>query len=180
MSDENIDDITSNVANAAPSLESAEAVTPVEVVAPVEEINAVEVVSSAVAEEHVVPDLPLTATIEPISIPEENRGERRIHVRWHVDVLIEGHIWQGFVKEISIGGASIFLEHNCHKTKNVKLHIHVPPNKKSSSHHVLDISAKINISVYDCGETLFRSNVKFLKFNLDSDSAYLLSCIANH
>lgn len=173
-----IDDITSPAVNAAPSAESA--VAPVEAVAPTEEIDAAEVASSVVAEELVVPDSQPSKTISPVILHHENRGEHRIHVRWHVDVLIEGHIWQGFVRDISIGGASIFLEHNCQNVKNVKLHIHVPPSDKFSPQHILDVSAKIIYTAYDSDESLFRSGVKFSKFNLQSDSDYLLSCIAKH
>ena len=113
-------------------------------------------------------------------VHQEKRSEHRIHVRWHAEALIEGHIWHGFVRDISIGGANILLEHNCQNVSGIKLHIHVPPDSKSSAPHILAITGKVIYTAYDSEESLFRSGIKFLTFNSPSDSGFLLSFIAKH
>jgi hypothetical protein len=172
MPGENIDDLTSQTANAAPQPVGAASIAePVDVVDASVAVGALVVAAG-------VPNVSPAAG--PEVIHKESRNEHRIHVRWHVDALIEGHIWHGFVRNVSIEGANIFLEHNCQGIKTVKLHIHVPPTTRSGTHHVLDIIAKIIYTAYDSDESLFRSGVKFLKFNPESDSTYLVSCIAGH
>lgn len=110
----------------------------------------------------------------------EQHDKHHIHIFWHADALIEGKIYHGFVKDISIEGAELFLEHHFSKTKLIKLHIYVPPYTRSEPRHLLDISGKVLYTGYDGDEFLFRSNIKFLKFNLESDAEYLQFCIANH
>ena len=112
---------------------------------------------------------------------EECRSESRVHVRWHVDAFVDGQgVYQGFVKDISLKGADIFLDHNLQNVALVKLHIHVPPLQVTSDHHVIGVSGKIIHSTHDPYELLFRTGVKFLKFNLESDLACLQSRIADH
>ena len=113
-------------------------------------------------------------------VHQEKRSEHRVHVRWHAEALIEGHIWHGFVKDISTAGANIFLDHNCQNVSVVKLHIHVPPDSKSSAPHILAITGKVIYTAYDSDESLFRSGIKFLTFNSPSDSGFLLSFVAKH
>jgi len=112
---------------------------------------------------------------------KESRSEIRIHVRWHVDIFIDGQIvYHGFVKDISLKGADIFLDHNLQNAKSAKLHIHVPPLHVTDEHHIVEVSGKIIYATHDNDELLFRTGIKFIKFNLDSDSAYLQSRLANH
>lgn len=110
---------------------------------------------------------------------QELRVEPRIHVRWHADAFVDGEgVYQGFVKDISLKGTDIFLERNLQKVKIVRLSIYVPPVSKTNSHHVMEISGKVIYTAYDSKESLFHTGVNFLRFNLESDRAYLQSRIA--
>lgn len=112
---------------------------------------------------------------------EEQRIEPRVHVRWHVDVFVDGQaVYHGFIKDISSKGADIFVDHNLQKVKLVKLLIHVPPLSVTDDHHVVDVSGKVIYAAHDSEELLFRTGVNFLKFNLESDQAYLRSRLAKH
>ena len=108
---------------------------------------------------------------------EELHSEPHPHVRWHADVLADGHVYHGLIKDVSMQGANLFLEHNLQNTRLIKLHIHVPPLLATSPPHVLDLSAKIISTIYDGGENSFRSGIIFQKFALESDQAYLQSRI---
>lgn len=119
------------------------------------------------------------ATHEPVHF--EHHSNTHIHVRWHIDALIEGHqILHGFIKDISHNGGEIFLDHNLRNINQIKLRIHVPPLDTTSSHHVIGLSAKIIYTIYDPSEFLFRSGIKFTKFELESEQTYLLSRIDDH
>ena len=111
----------------------------------------------------------------------ECRSEPRIHVRWHAKALIDGHsAYNGFVKDISLKGADIFLGHSLQKVKFVNLHIHVPPLSVTSDPRIVEVSGKIIYTAYDSNESLFHTGINFLQFNLESDLAYLRSRIANY
>ena len=113
------------------------------------------------------------------SVEKEFRVEPRIRVKWRVDAFIDGQgVYQGFVKDISLSGTDVFLDHNLQKVKFVKLRIYVPPLSKTSSPHVMEVSAKVRYTAYDSRESLFHTGVKFSQFNLESDHAYLQSRIA--
>lgn len=96
------------------------------------------------------------------------------HVRWHADVLVDGHdIYHGFVKEVTDDGADLYLDFNLQYTRSVKLHILVPPLSAPSRPHVLAASAKVLSTVYDSEEECFRSAVLFTQFEPQSERSFL-------
>jgi hypothetical protein len=127
--------------------------------------------------------VPLTKVTPTASIDagkyKELRIEPRLHVRWHADAHIDGQgVYQGIVKDISSKGTDIFLDCNLQKVKLVRLRIYVPPASKTCGPHVMEVSGKIIYTAYDSKESLFHTGVNFLRFNLESDLAYLQSRIA--
>jgi len=105
-------------------------------------------------------------------------NEPHPHFKWHAEILVDGHdVYQGIVKDISMKGFNLILDHNLQKSKLVKLHIHIPPLDISSPHHVLEVSGKISSTVYDSGEKAFRSGISTIQFTLDSDQKYLQSLL---
>jgi hypothetical protein len=140
---------------------------------------------TADAKESKAPDLSRTIAKATPSAPKdagihkELRIEPRIRVRWHADAFIDGQgVYQGFVKDISLKGTDIFLDHNLQKVKFIKLRIYVPPLSKTSVSYVMEVSAKVIYTAYDSTETLFHTGVNFTQFNLASDQTYLQSRIA--
>lgn len=124
---------------------------------------------------------PAAVLVSTKKVSEDNRSEPRAHVRWHVDAIIDGPgVYHGFVKSISMQGMDVFLERNLQNVKLIKLRIHVPPLHKTNNPHAVVVSGKILYSAYDSKESFFRSGVSFLKFDLESDRAYLQSCLASH
>ena len=97
-------------------------------------------------------------------------------LRWHVDILVDGHdVYQGYIKEITVDGTHLFLDHNLQNSKFVKLHIHVPPIANAAPPRIIEVTGKILSSVHDNDEDTFRSGIHFQKFTLESDRTFLLS-----
>jgi hypothetical protein len=103
------------------------------------------------------------------------------HFKWNVEVRVDGHdVYHGFVKDITMYGLHLFLEHNLQYSKLVKLHIHVPPLDSENPHHILEVTGKITATIYDSSEDFFRSSIEFLEFTFETDREYLKSRIANY
>jgi hypothetical protein len=124
------------------------------------------------------------ADATPIATADQRKfrdihDEPHPHFKWHAEVLVDGHyVFQGIVKDISMRGLNLVLDHNLQNSKFVKLHIHIPPFDISSPHHVLEVSGKITSTVFDSGEEAFRSGISFIQFTLDSDQKYLQSILS--
>jgi len=113
----------------------------------------------------------------PPEKPHENFHDMpHVHHKWHAEVLVDGHdVYPGYVKDISMKGVHLFLDHNLQNAKRVKLHIHIPPLITTEPHHVLEVTGDITSTVYDSDEESFRSGINFREFTLKSDQAYLRS-----
>ena len=104
----------------------------------------------------------------------EQHSEPRLHVRWHVDALVEGRdLYHGFIKDISLKGTAIFLEQNLQKAKSIKLHIHVPPVAKNTQPRIMEVSGRVVYTSYDSNEGYFHVGVSFTGFKSSSDQEYL-------
>lgn len=102
------------------------------------------------------------------------RNEPRFHFRLAVDVLVDGREFHhGFVKDISLEGATLYIDRNFQKPKSIQLHIKVPPIIAATKPHVVKVAGTIVYSIYDCDEMRFRSGVNFDQFNTPSDRDFL-------
>ena len=109
----------------------------------------------------------------------DTHNELHHNYKWHAEVLVDEHeVYRGLVKDISMKGLNLILDHNLQNSKLVKLHMHIPPRDISSPHHVLEVSGKITSTVYDSGEEAFRSGISFIEFTLVSDQTYLQSLLS--
>lgn len=103
----------------------------------------------------------------------EQRKAHRFRVGWHADIVFEDQSsQQGFINDISTQGASVFLSDGPTTDKAV-LHIHVPPLSRTSVPHVIAVLVKSVYVVFDGDKQLFRAAFVFLKFQQESDQAYL-------
>jgi hypothetical protein len=106
----------------------------------------------------------------------QNFQQPHHHFKWHVDVRVDGHdVYQGFIKEITLEGTHLFVEHNLQNAKFVKLHIHIPPVAHATPHPVVEVSGNIISTIFDSTEDCFRSAIHFKEFTLESDRIYLQS-----
>lgn len=120
------------------------------------------------------------AVAKETSSHEEYHDAPHPHHKWHAEARVDGHdVYIGYVKDISMHGVHLFLEHNLQDAKFVKLHIHIPPLFVTEPHHVLEVTGKVTSPIYDSDEGYFRSTISFLEFTLESDRAYLRSRLAD-
>lgn len=127
-------------------------------------------------------DAPATASPSPshhLHGTEHSDSVRHI-VRWHADVLLNGHTCQGIVHEISESGATLFLELNPQNAKKLSLNIHVPPMDDKHAQHIVEVEGKIVYAIHDSEERLFRTGVHFTKFANGADPAFLASHLNSH
>lgn len=106
----------------------------------------------------------------------ENKEQRKAHrfrVNWHTDIIFaDQSMHQGFINDISVQGASVFLSDSL-TTDTAMLHIHVPPLTLTSEPRVIAVMGKSVYVVFDGDKQLFRTAFMFLKFHQESDRAYL-------
>lgn len=101
-----------------------------------------------------------------------------LHVKWHVDALVEGRIYHGFLKQVSLHGTEIYLDLDVRNVKTIKLRLHVPPASKTTEPHLIELSGNVAFSSFDSSESLFHVAVNALEFKDDSERKYLQSRIA--
>jgi hypothetical protein len=127
-------------------------------------------------------DAPATASPSPSHHLHgtEHRDSVRHVVRWHADVLLDGHTCHGIVHEISESGTTLFLELNPQNAKKLSLNLHVPPPDDKHGQHIVEVECKIVYAIHDSEEQLFRAGVHFSRFANESDPAFLTSYLNGH
>ena len=111
---------------------------------------------------------------------KEQRKAPRFRVKWHTHITLNSQgTHHGFIDDISIHGASVFLNNKLIPDKWT-LHIHVPPLGITSKPHVIEVSGKTVYIVYDGNKQLYRAAINFLIFNPVSNLAYLGERLARH
>lgn len=111
---------------------------------------------------------------------KEHRSAQRFYVRWRATALIDAQSQHhGFIKNISVKGAAVFLDRNLQSLEFVKLHIHVPPSHAAKAPRTVAVYGKIIYTVYDNRELLFRVGISFLKFDSEHDPAFLETYLTN-
>lgn len=119
---------------------------------------------------------PAPASSPAVPTPEsEQRNFPRHGVRWHVDAQLDGGIHRGSIREISTGGATLFLEVNPGKsgTRKLSLHIHVPPFDVKHREHIVEVECRIVYSLHDSREQTFRIGLQFTHFRNAADQTLL-------
>lgn len=114
--------------------------------------------------------LPATNESEPV---QTRHKAPRFRVKWHVDILIDlNNIHQGFINDISVSGASVFLASNVQPLKPT-LRIYLPPLSAKERPHIIEVSGKTVYVVFDGDKQLYRAAISFTRFHVDSDLACL-------
>lgn len=104
---------------------------------------------------------------------KEKRQAQRFRVNWHTDIISSDQSpHQGFINDISVQGASVFLSDSL-TTEEAVLHIHIPPLTKTASPHVLVIFGRTVYAVFDGDKQMYRVAFVFQKFHRESDQDYL-------
>lgn len=105
---------------------------------------------------------------------EEQRDEPRFHVHWHVSASLDGHgVCQGFLKDISVKGATLYLDHNPEHIKTGTLQIQAPPLEAHTAPHLIEVEVRFIYSIHDSAEQMFRAGVLFKQFRVETDQTFL-------
>lgn len=116
------------------------------------------------------------APAEAAHAPVEQRGEPRFRVQWHAAVSFDGHhVFEAYTKDLSIKGATLYLDHNPEKTRSVSLRIQVPPLAEGASPHIVDIEGRVVYAIHDSDALLFRAGIQFGRFISEADRDFLES-----
>lgn len=111
---------------------------------------------------------------------KEHRSVPRFFVKWRAVALIdEQDRHHGFIKDISIKGAAVFLDRNLQSVEFIKLHIHIPPSHVTNTARTVQVYGKVVYAVYDSRELLFRSGIHFLRFDSEHDPGFLEMYLTN-
>lgn len=103
----------------------------------------------------------------------EQRKVHRFRVNWHTDIIFADQTThQGFINDISVQGASVFLSDSL-TTNEAILYVHIPPLNLTSKPHIIAVSGKTVYVVFDGDKQLFRAAFVFSRFHQASDQAYL-------
>ena len=110
---------------------------------------------------------------------EDSRNKARTSLRLRVIAMAdEFGTHQGFVRDISLSGTSLYLDRSPQNIKSIRLQIAVPPRVVKEKPRVIEVSGKIIYTVYESYELGFRSGISFIKFINESDQEYLQSRLA--
>ena len=111
---------------------------------------------------------------------KEKSKPPRFRVKWHADIIFEDQSTDhGYINDISEQGTSICLNSSLH-TMKCMLRIHVPPLNIKCSTRFIEVTGKLVYLVYDSNQQLFRAAISFMKFNFESDLAYLNERLTKH
>lgn len=111
----------------------------------------------------------------------EQRGEPRFRVQWHVMVALDGRdVCQGYTKDISTKGATLYLEHNPERFRSVSLRIQVPPLDESAGPHIIDVDGSVVYAIHDSDALSFRAGIHFSRFIKESDRNFLDSRLKSY
>ena len=107
-------------------------------------------------------DLPQQSAKATVQGSREHRSVPRFYVKWRAVAFIDAqNQHHGFIKDISVKGAAVFLDRNMQSLEFIRLHIHVPPSHTSNAPRILDVYGKIAYTTHDSKERLFRVGIGF-------------------
>ena len=118
---------------------------------------------------------------EPVAaIGKDNRKAPRYKVKWKAAVVSkEKGTVQGYLNNISTLGASIYMDASL-PLVSCTIHIQVAPLNLSSMPYLLTATGKVVYSVYDGDKNLFRAAINFVRFQQESDLAFLEERLSKH
>ena len=111
---------------------------------------------------------------------KEQRKTPRYKVNWKAIVNSKGKgIIHGFINDISISGAAIYMEVSM-PLESCELHFQIAPLTLASKPYVMAVTGRVIYSVYDGNKHRFRTAVSFIKYTQRSDQALLEERLSKH
>jgi c-di-GMP-binding flagellar brake protein YcgR len=115
---------------------------------------------------------------------EERRRFPRYLVKWRAAIAHsangEQRILHGTTKDISLGGASIFIPQNIFIEGRFTVYLQVPISSHKPGSRVMEIKGRMVQTVYDGSSHQFRCGIEFMEFVNKADRGFLEARLANH
>lgn len=109
----------------------------------------------------------------------ENRKHYRYPIHWRVVIVHKNgnknDIYRGRTHDLSLGGASIFVDHNIFMDSKVLMLLAIPPSIPGQKETIIVIQSRMAHTVFDSAKGQFRIGMRFLSFN--GEGKKILSCI---
>lgn len=98
----------------------------------------------------------------------ENRKHYRHPIHWRVAIIHkngdQNEIYHGRTHDLSLGGASVFVDHNIFMDTKVLMLLAIPPNLPGQKEIIIEAECRMAHTVFDSGKGRFRIGMRFLGF----------------
>jgi PilZ domain len=125
---------------------------------------------------------PILKHDEPVETHTSMRQQERYLVRWRMAIVFDNgkgeNTFHGKVNDISMGGISIYCDHNIFHKGIVTLSLTVPPLNITQTGRILEIKCRMVYTILS--RNSFRIGLQFIRFNT-GDEEFLESRLkSNH
>jgi len=129
--------------------------------------------------QEIIPQSPL-----PVAAPaHEARATPRYRVRWRTEVVLNAQTtYYGHLKDISISGAAVLMEHNIKSAQSITLFVEIPSESTYTykEPHILQVEGKVISTIYESESAYFRTGIVFRRFIPENDRAFLDNYLKNN
>ena len=98
----------------------------------------------------------------------ENRKHYRYPIHWRVVIIRKNgnknDIYHGRTHDLSLGGASVFVDHNIFMDSKVVMLLAIPPSIPGQKEIIIVTECRMAHTVFDSGKGQFRIGMRFLSF----------------
>lgn len=121
-------------------------------------------------------------TPQPVPVPtHEARATPRYRVRWRAEIIIDAQTtYYGHLKDISIGGAAVLMEHNIKSPLSVTLFLEIPSANAFNAPHILQVEGKVIDTIYEGDSAYFRTGIAFRRFVPADELTFLDNHLKNN
>lgn len=111
----------------------------------------------------------------------EARATPRYRARWRTEVTLNAQTtYYGHLKDISVEGAAVLMEHNIKSAQSVTLFIEIPSEHAQHPPHILQVESKVIDTIYEGESAFFRTSLSFRRFIPADDRIFLDNHLKNH
>ena len=100
--------------------------------------------------------------------PIENRKHYRYPVHWRIAIVHQNgnrnDIYHGHTHDLSLGGASVLIDHNIFMNSEVVMLLAIPPGLPGQKEIIIEAQCRMAHTVFDSGKGRFRIGIRFLSF----------------
>ncbi len=100
--------------------------------------------------------------------PAENRKHFRHPIHWRIAIIHKNgdknDIYHGQTHDLSLGGASVLIDHNIFMNSEVLMLLAIPPSLPGQKEIIIEAQCRMAHTVFDSGKGRFRIGIRFQSF----------------